>query len=119
MNVAEGSFMLMYLLINSVVVFSITLIITKSKILAHKRKFVAERYISSKISAPVGWFHRWWHAIWTCPMCSGFWISVIIACFYPVLSIIIDSLFMFGINWILHCIENYLFNNTEEKTLNK
>ena len=100
----------MWLIINSFVVFALTLIVTKSKILAGKREFVEQRFIASKINEEEpGWIHRWWHAIWTCPMCAGFWIAIPICLIYPVFGLFVDVLVIFGANWLLHCLENLLF----------
>lgn len=93
----------------SLAVFSITLVITKSKILACKRRFVEERYRSSKGDGQPNWFHVWWHAMWTCPMCSGFWVALIVCFFYPVKGWVLTTLAVFGLNWILHCTENAIF----------
>ncbi len=92
------------------VVFSLTLIITKSKILAGKREFVELRYDAAKIgNQSPGWIHKIWHALWTCPMCSGFWIAIPICFFYPAYGIFVDVLVVFGANWLIHCLENLLF----------
>ena len=105
--------MLSSLIVNTFIVFSITLILTKSKVLAHKRKFVIERYKSSKINDKPSWIHIWFHAMWTCPMCSGFWIGLFVALIYPLQGLIQDTLFCFGLNWLLHCIEDSLFSCSE------
>lgn len=56
----------MHILINALAVFALTLLVTKSKILAGKREFVEERYESSKVGEQQpGWIHRCWHAVWT------------------------------------------------------
>lgn len=100
----------MWLIINTFVVFAITLIITKSKVLAGKREFVERRYEASKVGDQhPGWVHRWWHALITCPMCSGFWVAIPICFFYPAFGLFIDVMVVFGANWIVHCIENWLF----------
>jgi hypothetical protein len=104
----------MWLIINSFIVFSLTLILTKSKVLAGKREFVEQRYEASKVGdQQPGWIHRWWHAMWTCPMCSGFWVSIPICFFYPAYGIFADVLVVFGVNWLLHCLENLLFFSGE------
>lgn len=100
----------MDLILNSFAVFALTLILTKSKVLAGKREFVEQRYEASKVNnQDPGWTHRWWHAMWTCPMCSGFWASLPICYFFPYKHIFIDVLVVFGANWLLHCLENMLF----------
>lgn len=98
------------IIINSLVVFALTLIVVKSKVLAGKREFVKESYEATKvINQDPGWVHRWWHALWTCAMCSGFWFAIPIAFFWPAYSLFQDVLIIFGINWLLHCLENVLF----------
>jgi hypothetical protein len=91
----------------SLIVFALTLLITKSKILACKREYVEERYQEAKKlgGGQTGWVHSIWRATWTCPMCSGFWFALILSprCgLYMVLP-------LFGTNWLLHCLENALF----------
>jgi hypothetical protein len=95
----------------SLIVFSLVLLLTKSKILACKRQFVEERYKAAFVNnQKPGIIHIWFHAMWTCPMCSGFWISLLVCLFYPIYNIVADTLIVFGINWLLHCIENILFH---------
>ena len=104
----------MNLIIASFVVFSITLIITKSKILGEKREFVELRYEAAKVGDQTpNWFHCWWHALWTCPMCCGFWVAIPVCLVLPYRSIVIDVLVVFGANWLIHCVENWLFFNGE------
>lgn len=101
----------MSILVSSLVVFSITLVLTKSKILACKRKFVENRYQDSKRNKHLSFTHRWWRAVWTCPMCSGFSVAVIV-CYFTSdgwFIYILDVATAFGLNWLLHCIENALF----------
>lgn len=104
--------MLSEMIANSFVVFGITLILTKSKILAGKREFVDKRYQADKIDGEPSWIHRWWHAMWHCPMCSGFWAAVLVNLFWGP-SLIYGTLFVFGFNWLLHCLENVLFGAGE------
>lgn len=99
----------MNLLLSSLVVFALTLLITKSKIFAGKREFVESRYETTKDIKPPSWLHRWWHALWTCPMCSGFWFAIPVCFFVPYSGLIVDVLAVFGINWLLHCIESSAF----------
>lgn len=94
----------------SFVVFALTLLITKSKIFACKRQFVEKRYEASKVADKPHFIHVWWHALWTCPMCSGFWFALPVCLFFPVFGWVFDVLAVFGINWLLHCVENVLFN---------
>lgn len=104
----------MELIINSFVVFAITLIVTKSKVLAGKREFVELRYEAAKVDGQdPGWIHRWFHAIWNCSMCSGFWIAIPICYFYPSYDMFIDVMVVFGVNWLLHCLENLFFYTGE------
>ncbi len=104
----------MWLIINTFVVFALTLILTKSKVLAGKREFVEKRYEAAKVGDQrPGWVHKWWHALITCPMCSGFWIAIPICFFYPAFGLFIDVLVVFGANWIVHCLENLLFFSGE------
>ncbi len=100
----------MWLIINTFVVFALTLVMTKSRILAEKREFVESRYELAKlgVNSP-DLIHRFWHALWTCPMCAGFWVAIIICWIYPAVGIFVDVLVVFGANWLLHCFENLLF----------
>jgi len=100
----------MWLIINTFVVFALTLILTKSKVLAGKREFVEKRYEASKVGdQQPGWIHRWWYALWTCPMCSGFWVAIPVCFFYPAFGLFVDVMVVFGANWLVHCLENLLF----------
>jgi len=100
----------MIIIINIFIVFALTLILTKSKVLAGKREFVEQRYEAAKVGdQQPGWFHRWWHALMTCPMCSGFWIAIPICLFYPYGCLFSDVMVVFGANWLVHCLENLLF----------
>lgn len=100
----------MTIILNIFVVFALTLILTKSKVLAGKRDFVELRYDAAKVGGQQpGWLHRWWHANWTCPMCSGFWVAIPICFFYPAFGLFIDVMVVFGGNWLIHCVENLLF----------
>lgn len=48
----------------TLIVFAITLIATKSKVVGGKREFVEKRYEASKVGREKpGWVHTWWHAI--------------------------------------------------------
>ncbi len=100
----------MNLIALSFAVFAITLVLTKAKVLAGKREFVKQRYEASKVgSLGPGWIHRWWHAIWSCPMCAGFWVAIPVCLIFPVYGLFIDVLATFGANWLLHCLESSLF----------
>ena len=102
--------MLEQIIIHSLVTFSIVLIITKSKILACKRKFVDERYkhVLEQKEKPC-FLHKWHHAFWTCSMCCGFWIAAATSHWLSPLNILWGTLSATGINWLFHCLENYLF----------
>ena len=66
--------------VETLVTFSVVLILTKSKVLGGKREFVKVRYESAKIGGnDPGWIHRWWHSMLTCPMCCGFWVALVVA----------------------------------------
>lgn len=96
----------------SFVVFAITLLLTKSKILACKRQFVEKRYKAAFVNnQKPNWVHRIWNAIWTCPMCSGFWISLLVCTFLSEKFFLFDVFVSFGLNWIYHCFENFLFQS--------
>ena len=100
----------MTIILNIFVVFALTLILTKSKVLAGKREFVEQRYDAAKVeNQQPGWIHKVWHAIWTCSMCSGFWVAIPICFFYPAYGLFVDVLVVFGVNWLVHCLENLLF----------
>lgn len=106
----------------TLIVFSIVLTITKAKILGWKREFVEQRYIASKIEGQdPGWIHRWWHSIFHCPMCCGFWVAAVICLVWPVYGWVADVLIVYGLNWLLHCIENviFLFGKNLEKKLDE
>lgn len=104
-------------ILQSLTVFAITLTVTKSSILNCKRQFVITRYEYSKQNGNPCFFHTWWYKMNTCAMCLGFWISipVILSCpiKYDIIIIIMNCLSTFGINWLLHCVEEYLFYNSE------
>jgi len=98
------------ILLHSLVVFSITLTITKSKIMACKRNFVEDRYDHVLQSNKIPCFlHEWWHAMWTCPMCSGFWVALVTAFWLSPCGIIWGTLAAYGLNWLLHCCEDFLY----------
>ena len=101
-------------ILDALFVFSIVLILTKSKIFAGKREFVDLRYKAAKVNnQDPGLIHRWWHAIWHCSMCCGFWVAIIF-CLFCKRNInhnwFTYTLALFGTNWLLHCVENVLFN---------
>lgn len=104
----------MNLIFGSLVVFAITLTVNKSKLMACKREFVDKRYKASFVGADrPNFLHSVWHAWWTCPMCFGFWVSLIIAMFFSGYGYIFDVLILYSLNWIIHCIENYLVENSK------
>ncbi len=93
----------------ALIVFSIVLILTKAKVLGWKREFVEQRYQAAKVEGQdPGWIHRIWRSWWHCPMCCGFWVSMVVCWFWPVYGWVPDVLIVFGLNWFLHCIENLL-----------
>ena len=98
------------MLINSLIVFALTLILTKSQIMAGKREFVELRYEAAKQDGHYpSWLHTWFYKMWTCPMCSGFWVAIPVSLFYPIHGIVPDVLIVFSINWLLHCVESLMF----------
>jgi hypothetical protein len=110
------------LVYTSLVVFAITLVLTKSKIMGGKREFIEREYQVAKQNAErqrsqVAFVHRTWHAIWTCPMCSGFWVAIVVALFFhcpiPGWDYPANVLILFGLNWLFHCLENTLFYTGE------
>lgn len=108
----------------SLVVFAVTLTVTKASITAGKREFVTHEYeVASKVNKRASFIHRWWYKIWTCPMCCGFWVSLWVAYLYPCppfgaryawCAYMGQVLVMYGVNWLLHCGENYLFQISEK-----
>lgn len=102
--------MLSSIIITSLVVFALTLLLAKSKIFACKREFVKKRYAASKVADKPNFIHIWFHAMWTCPMCSGFWLALPICLFFCEANWIVSVLAVFGLNWLWHCLENVLFN---------
>lgn len=107
----------------SLIVFAITLVITKSRLLACKRDFVEKRYQASKLNVYtpwiIKWIHRIWHAIMTCPMCSGAWVSFWVCSIFTVHGYIVDVAISFSLNWLWHCLENVLFVAGEYFDLSK
>jgi len=104
----------MEILVITLITFAITLLVTKSKILGSKREYVQKRYEASKIGKQAGWItriiHSWWHAMWTCPMCLGAWVAALL-CYlestgFPWWQ---ATAMVFGLNWLVHCLENFLF----------
>lgn len=109
----------MSIIVVSLIVFAITLIVTKSNVLACKREFVEKRYKASLVAnGHPSFLHKCWWKIWTCPMCSGFWVSIVASIFYSafewsILGYIAQVLVVFGLNWLWHCLENVLFSAGE------
>lgn len=94
----------------SLVVFAITLIVTKAKVLECKRQFVKERYQASWVGdQKPGWLHWWWHAMWTCSMCLGAWVALVIAPWFYCFGYVFDVLIFFSANWLIHCVEDFMF----------
>lgn len=78
--------------------------------MAGKREFVHKRYHAAKVgNMQPSWFHAWWYAMWHCGMCSGFWVAIPVVWLYPVYGFVIDLIVVFMLNWLLHCVENALF----------
>jgi len=97
-------------IVHTLVVFAITLTMTKSKIMACKRQFVEDRYNHVlKFGEQPCFLHEWWRALWTCSMCCGFWVALITAHWLSPCGIIAGTLAAYGLNWIMHCIENWLY----------
>ena len=101
------------LIYNSLIVFAITLLITKSKIFGCKRQYVDKRYKASQINQDdnnrfMSMIHSIWHAWWTCPMCCGMWTSAAVCVLSPVYYVPTDILVIFSFNWGLHCAEDFL-----------
>lgn len=104
------------LFVHPLVVFAITMVVTKSTLFGCKRKYVIDRYEHVKKFGRPGIIHRIWHAAWTCSMCSGMWFSAgTIPLVYPsrIVGFAPDwksgvclCLTGFAINWLLHLTED-------------
>lgn len=104
--------------------YALSLIWTKSKILGGKREFVEKEYQVAKQNAKrekrgVSFIHRWWRALWTCAMCCGFWMAMVtwvlpVPCPWPSVPWWLWTpacvLVVFGLNWLIHCVEDFLFS---------
>ncbi len=104
----------MDIIVLTLVTFAITLVVTKSKILGSKREFVQKRYDASKIGRRSGYIvrciHSWFHAMWTCPMCLGAWVAALLCYLEPTgFAWWKATSMIFGLNWLLHCLENVMF----------
>ena len=97
----------------ALIVFACTLLVTKSKLFACKREYVEKRYQASKLNEGTPWLLMWvhkiWHAIFTCPMCSGAWWSFVVCSIWSVHGYAADIAISFGLNWLIHLVENLLF----------
>ena len=102
--------MLPEIIYNSLAVAGIVLILTKSEVLACKREYVKKRYEAAHVAGQPNFLHKWWHALWTCPMCSGFWMAIFVCLINPINSLGLDVLAVFFLNWILHCAEDWLYS---------
>ena len=101
----------MNILCISLIVFSVTLILTKARILACKRQYVEKRYAASKVGGnKPSFIHTWFYKMWTCPMCSGFWVACAVCLHWHCYGWMADVLIAFGLNWLLHCFEDILVN---------
>lgn len=97
------------LLVIALAVFGVTLTVTKSKILACKRDFVQKQYKRAKMfDRDPGFVHSWWNAMWTCPMCLGFYVAAIFCAIWGN-NFVLDTLAVYGLNWLLHCFEDVMF----------
>lgn len=100
----------------SLAVFAVTLTITKSKLFACKREFVENRYKAAFVGEQrPSFIHTVWHAWWTCPMCLGFWVALACSPFFVKFGVVFDTLIMYGMNWLLHCLESYLVEDHDLK----
>jgi hypothetical protein len=54
-------------------------------------------------------------------MCLGFWIALAVAPWSAVVFYPIDALALFGANWLMHCLEEFMFGAGKffEKLLDK
>jgi len=95
----------------TLIVLAITLLVTKSKVVGGKREFVEMRYKISKLDGQKpSLVHSVWYAWWTCPMCLGAWVAVPLCYFEAVgYAWYWAALMVFGLNWLIHCAENTLF----------
>ncbi len=108
------------ILAGALVVFAITLTVNKSKLFHPKREFVRLRYKAANVNGQnPGIIHRIWHAWWTCEMCLGFWMALIVAFYFTTYGYIFSVLIMYGLNWLIHCIENYLVEGNMNNQSNK
>ena len=106
------------ILLHSLVVFAITLTITKSKIMGCKRQFVQNRYnaVIDNNENPC-FLHEFWNALWNCPMCCGFWVALATAPFLTnEVGMICGTLSVYGLNWLFHCLEDFLYFSVNDET---
>lgn len=97
------------------VVAGIVLLITKSRLFACKRQFVTYRYKAAFVNGKKPSFvHRIFHAIMTCPMCSGAWLGMLVCYYLPIYNYFVDLVLVFFINWVFHEVEDVLFNLSEK-----
>ncbi len=99
------------LFVASLVVFAITLAVTKASIFNTKREFVQSRYEASFVGGEKpNKLHWFWYKMWTCPMCLGLWVSLCVSvCCSTGYGYITSVSALFGLNWLLHCVEDALF----------
>jgi len=92
----------------SLVVLAITMTVTKSKLFACKREFVRKRYKAAKVDG-ASFVHYFWHAMWTCPLCFGFWVSLAV-CFWfrdhLLFGYLPSVLAVYALNWVMNVIED-------------
>ena len=96
------------------ITFAITLIVNKSQVMASKREFVKQYYEASLLNGYPPFYHTFWYKMWTCTMCLGFWVSLVLSYHYRNGwdDVTFTTLVVFGMNWLLHCIENYYFQHS-------
>ncbi len=100
----------MNILVLSLIAFSLTLLITKSRLFHCKREYVEKRYLASFVdNQRPSFIHKVWHAWWTCSMCCGFPVAVVVSAIWPVYGLVADTLAIFALNWLLHCTEDTFY----------
>lgn len=96
------------ILVISFFAFGVTLGVNKSSLFACKRKFVEERYKVAVSQGSHSFFHWFWYKMFTCSMCLGFWSSILGTSFIKIEHHVLTIIGAFGLNWLLHCVENCL-----------
>lgn len=115
-----GDSMYLPTIYHALFVFAVTLIVNKSEITANKREFVRKRYQISVESGEAGpwtmFVHKWWHAMWVCPMCLGMWVALASSYWFAAYGMFLDTCIVFGLNWLIHCIEDALVSYSKSIT---